>query len=160
MRAALAVLALSLAALIAGCASPADEAAAAEPVAEAASGASPEPVDIHEVVPLVEGGEATWTFDVEPGATTVEMRFFATGKAVAGTGLPTCLTIETPAGQDTAGICQGGGANVQVAPYVVLNERVFYEQSGTDAPIGTYSFTLEAGPSATDFHAMVTVSYD
>lgn len=145
--------------LVAGCAGPADPAPFAD---EAGVPAIPlEPVSIHEAVPLVEGGQRTWSFTVWPNATTVEMRFFATGKAVAGTGLPTCLTIETPEGPDAAGICQGGGiGNVQVAPYVVLNERVFYERSGTDAPVGTYTFTLDAQPSATDFHAMVTVSYD
>jgi hypothetical protein len=146
--------------LFAGCAGTADVAAPLvenEPV----QAASPEPVAIHDAVNLVDGEQRTWSFTVEPGATTVEMRFFATGKAVAGAGLPTCLTIETPAGADTAGICQGGGTgNVQVAPYLVVNERVFYEDSGADVPAGDYTFTLDAQPSATDFHAMVTVSYD
>lgn len=145
--------------VLAGCAGTQD---ADPPTADASpvAAVAPEPVAIHETVPLIEGGEATWTFKVEPGATKVEMRFFATSKAVLGTGLPTCLTIETPELQDAAGICQGGGpGNVQVAPYVVLNERVFYEHSGDDAPVGTYTFTLDAQPSATDFHAIIDVAY-
>jgi hypothetical protein len=121
--------------------------------------AAPEAVSIHDVLDLVAGNQRTWTFQVEPGATTVEMRFFATGNGVPGTGLPTCLTIETPAGNGASGSCQGGQGNVNLSPYVVMNERVFYEDSG-DVPVGTYKFTLNAQPSTTDFHAVVTVAYD
>jgi hypothetical protein len=144
--------------VLAGCAG----APAADPsTADAASmEAPPEAVDIHDVVDLVQGGSETWTFEVGPGATTVEMRFFATAKAVAGTGLATCLTIVTPAAQESADVCESLSGNVVVSPSLVPNERIFYEASGADAPVGTYRFTLEAGPSATDFHAMVTVSYD
>lgn len=142
--------------VLAGCAG----APAADPsTADAASmEAPPEAVDIHETVDLVQGGSETWTFEVGPGATTVEMRFFATAKAVTGMHLATCLTIETPASQESADVCDSLSANVGVS--LVPSERVFYEASGADAPVGTYRFTLEAGPSATDFHALVTVSYD
>ena len=145
--------------VIAGCAGTQD---ADPPTADSgsAAAAAPEPVAIHETVPLIEGGDATWTFRVEPGATTVEMRFFVTGAAVAVTGLPICLTIETP-GQDATQVCQSANANVVVSPsQLVVNERVFYESSGAGAPVGTYTFTLNSAPSATDFHALVNVSYD
>lgn len=144
--------------LVAGCAGTPEAQAPSSDVGPLEA-APPEPVDIHEVVPLVQGGSGAWTFEVAPGATDVSIRFFATGKAVVGSGLPTCLTFETPEGSDAAGICQGGGPNVNVAPYLVLNERVFYER-GDDAPVGKYSFTLEGQPSATDFHAVVSVQYD
>jgi hypothetical protein len=155
MRALVALILLPF--LLAGCAgSPSDDPAALDPEAAAPA---PEPVDIHEVVDLVQGGSATWTFEVGPGATTVEMRFFATAKAVIGTHLATCLTIETPADQESARVCNSLSPSVAVSPSQVPNERSFYEQSGAAAPVGTYTFTLDAGPSPTDFHALVTVSY-
>jgi hypothetical protein len=143
--------------VLAGCAGapPADPSTAD---AEDASPAPPEAVDIHETVDLVQGSQKTWTFEVGPGATTVEMRFFATPKAVTDTHLATCLTIETPADQEPAHVCNSLSPNVAVS-LVGSNERVFYEASGAGAPVGTYKFTLDAGPSPTDFHAMVTVSY-
>lgn len=146
--------------LLAGCAGGQDPAREASDQAVEAEPARPEPVSIHEVVPLATGAQTTWSFQVEPGATTVDIRFYATGSAVvAGGGLPACLTIETPEGSASAGNCVGGGQNLVVAPYVVVLERVFYERSGADAAVGSYQFTLDADQSATDFHAMVTVEY-
>jgi hypothetical protein len=143
--------------LLAGCAgAPAANPSTAD--VEDASPAPPEAVDIHDVVDLVQGGSETWTFEVGPGATTVEMRFFATAKAVTGMHMATCLTVETPADQESDRVCDSLSPNVAVT-LVGNNERVFYEASGADAPVGTYRFTLDAGPSATDFHAQVTVSY-
>lgn len=144
--------------VLAGCAgAPAADPSTADP--EAASPAPPEAVDIHETVDLVQGGSDTWTFEVGPGATTVEMRFFATPKAVTEMHMATCLTIETPADQEPDRVCNSLSPNVAVS-LVGNNERVFYEALGADAPVGTYTFTLDAGPSATDFHAQVTVAYD
>ena len=144
--------------VLAGCAG---APGAAPPASDAGTSmvAAPEPVDIHETVDLVQGGSDTWTFEVGPGATTVEMRFFATPKAVTGMHMATCLTVETPADQESDRVCDSLSANVAVS-LVGNNERVFYEASGADAPVGTYTFTLDAGPSATDFHAMVTVAYE
>jgi hypothetical protein len=144
--------------VLAGCAG-APGAAPPASDAETSMVAAPEPVEIHDVVDLVQGGEKAWTFEVGPGATTVEMRFFATAKAVTGTHLATCLTIETPADQESARVCDSLSTNVVVSPSLVGNERIFYEASGADAPVGTYRFSLDAGPSATDFHAVVTVAY-
>ncbi len=142
--------------VLAGCAGAQD----ADPsTADAASmEAPPEAVDIHEVVDLVQGGSESWTFEVGPGARTVEMRFFATPKAVTGMHMATCLTVDTPADQESDRVCDSLSANVAVV-VVGGNERVFYEASGADLPVGTYRFSLDAGPSATDFHAVVTVSY-
>ena len=134
--------------------------------------AAPEPVEIHDVIDLAmepTGVQRTWSFNVAEGATEVSMRFFATGKAAAGgTGL-TCLGFETPEMTGAAGVCAGvPNVNLVVSPtYVVnevnevanqvANERVFFESS---EPVpGSYSFTLDAKPSATDFHAVVHVAY-
>lgn len=138
---------------LAGCADGADPSTGDE--ADDALQATPEPVAIHDTVPLVQGGQRTWSFEIAPGATAVEMRFFATG--VPGTSLSTCLTGKTPAGP--VSVCQAGSLSVQVTPDLLANEHVFYEMTGTGSPVGSYTFTLESAPSAADFHAMVTVNY-
>lgn len=126
-----------------------------------AGASAPEPVGIHDVVKLTMGVQRGWGFDLAPGAKLVEIRFYGTGPASAplGGGQPLCLSFTTPDGSDAAGVCQGSGVgNLQVSPYVVAMERVFYHK-GSDATPGHYEFSLDAQPSATEFHAVVTIQY-
>lgn len=132
------------------------------PSDEATSPAAPvEPVAIHDVVPLVQGAQRTWSFDIGPNATQVEVRFFATGKAVVGGGMPTCVRWEGPKGSDAAGQCIGPGqGNVIVSPSIIFPEGRTYFALGADAPTGHYTVSLDSEQSAADFHAVVIVAYD
>lgn len=154
MRSILAVLTITL---LSGCSSPGD--APIEPDDDAGGPAAPQPVEVHDVLNLVEGAQQSWTFDLAPGAKEVAIRFFVTGKVVVGAGLPLCFTWDTPSSQDATGVCQGTGAgNLQVTPYFNDGEETLYANDLGAVP-GRYMFQLDAQPSTTDFHAQVTITY-
>jgi hypothetical protein len=141
---------LAAAALLAGCSGPAEESGL--PLNDPATPA-PEPVDLHEVVNLMAGGSGSWSFDIAPGATSVEVRFYTTG---VGVGMPICVSWETPEG--SADVCDGG-TNIVVSPDLLrLTENVYYEVGGGARP-GHYAFQMDAGPRPMDFHAVVRVTY-
>jgi hypothetical protein len=153
------VLALALAALLAGCLSPADGTAAPPGGSSPSSPTAAETAGLDERVDLLAGASRDWEFGVAaPDGRSEVLVELASRDGAAWAGGQLCVRFERKGASDGSGsVGQCGAGNVVVSPQTGTAPKVLLHWTGAEVAPGAYHLSAQASPQDAALHVVIRV---